>query len=49
MSGRDTLGADPAADQLSAYAHLQVHPAKGKDGILMLCKSFLLRAEDNQG
>jgi len=49
MSGRNILGADPVADQLSAYAPLQVCPAEGKDGILMICRSFLLGAEEDQG
>lgn len=48
MSNRDTLGADLAADQLSAYAHMWVHPTKEKDGVFMLCKPFLLGAGDNQ-
>lgn len=48
VSNRDTLGADLAADQLSAYAHMWVHPTKEKDAVFMLCKPFLLGAGDNQ-
>lgn len=47
-SNRGTLAAEPATGQPSEYAHLQVHPNKGKDRILMLCRPFLFVAEDTQ-